>query len=173
MHFVTCCFEKFIKLSIGHIRTGDLLTERSQDFSERPASDDALTNQFCGIGLYRLPSQSSLLCKNSFSYIGNIDAYDHGRLLTQLFKVSQDSNPTTPLYPFLPSIANLVLRSTPDVVATWDDTEVARRWWTLCPKRKVKQEIDGQSTWIPAEATEWDLNSIRNDPVLLAAIRLR
>jgi len=20
-------------------------------------------------------------------------------------------------------------------VATWDDTEVARRWWTLCPKR--------------------------------------
>jgi REP element-mobilizing transposase RayT len=68
---------------------------------------------------------------------------------------------------------HLVLRSRPDVVATWDDTEVARRWWTLCPKRKVKQEIDGQSTWIPAEATEWDLNSIRNDPVLLAAIRVR
>ena len=50
---------------------------------------------------------------------------------------------------------------------------IARRWWILCPKRKVKQEIDGQSTWIPAEATEWILNSIRNDPVLLAAIRLR
>jgi hypothetical protein len=73
----------------------------------------------------------------------------------------------------LPSTANLVLRSRPDVVATWDDTEVAQRWWALCPKRKVKQEIDGQSTWIPAEATKADLNSIRNDPVLLAAIRLR
>ena len=68
---------------------------------------------------------------------------------------------------------HLVLRSRPDVVATWDDTEVARRWWALCPKRKVKQEVDGQSIWIPAEPTELDLNSIRNDPVLLAAIRLR
>ena len=52
VHFVSCCFEKHIKLSIGCIRTGDLLTERSQDFCKRPASDDALTNQFCGIGLY-------------------------------------------------------------------------------------------------------------------------
>ena len=68
---------------------------------------------------------------------------------------------------------HLVLRSRPDVVATWDDTEVARRWWDLCPKRKVKQEIDGQSIWLPAEPTELDLNSIRNEPVLLAAIRLR
>ncbi len=68
---------------------------------------------------------------------------------------------------------HLVLRSRPDVVATWDDTEVARRWWALCPKRKVKDEIDGQSIWIPAEPTELDLNSIRNEPVLLAAIRLR
>jgi len=68
---------------------------------------------------------------------------------------------------------HLVLRSRPDVVATWDDTEVARRWWSLCPKRKVKHEVDGQSIWIPAEPTEWDLNLIRKDPVLLAAIRLR
>ena len=68
---------------------------------------------------------------------------------------------------------HLVLRSRPDVVATWDDTEVAKRWWALCPKRKVKQEIDGQSIWLPAEPTELDLNSIRNEPVLLATIRLR
>ena len=31
---------------------------------------------------------------------------------------------------------HLILRSRPDVVATWDDTEVARRWLKLCPKRK-------------------------------------
>jgi len=31
---------------------------------------------------------------------------------------------------------DLILRSSPDVVATWDDTEVARRWLMLCPKRK-------------------------------------
>ncbi len=28
---------------------------------------------------------------------------------------------------------HLILRSRPDVVATWDDTEVARRWLMLCP----------------------------------------
>ena len=27
---------------------------------------------------------------------------------------------------------HLILRSRPDVVATWDDAEVARRWWMLC-----------------------------------------
>ena len=31
---------------------------------------------------------------------------------------------------------HLVLRSRPDVVATWDDSEVARRWLLLCPVRK-------------------------------------
>jgi len=40
-----------------------------------------------------------------------------------------------------------VLRKGPDVVATWSDTEVARRWLRLCPVRKT---VDGQ----PAEATE-------------------
>ena len=68
---------------------------------------------------------------------------------------------------------HLVLRSRPDVVKTWDDTEVARRWWSLCPQRKIKIEIDGKKNWVPAEPTEWDLNSIRNDPVKLAAVRSR
>ena len=40
---------------------------------------------------------------------------------------------------------HLVLRSRPDVVQTWDDTEVARRWWTLCPKRKTQRKVDGQN----------------------------
>ena len=31
---------------------------------------------------------------------------------------------------------HLILRSRPDVVATWDDTEVARRWLLICPVRK-------------------------------------
>jgi REP element-mobilizing transposase RayT len=68
---------------------------------------------------------------------------------------------------------HLVLRSRPDVVKTWDDTEVARRWWSLCPQRKIKSELDGKKNWVPVEPTEWDLNSIRNDPVKLAAVRSR
>jgi hypothetical protein len=33
--------------------------------------------------------------------------------------------------------------------------------------------VNGQKLWIPAEPTEFDLNSIRNDPVKLASIRKR
>ena len=61
---------------------------------------------------------------------------------------------------------HVVLRSRPDVVASWDDTEVARRWLRLCPVRKQK---DGS----PEEPNEAELNSIRKDPQRLAEIRLR
>ena len=61
---------------------------------------------------------------------------------------------------------HLVLRSRPDVVATWDDTEVARRWLMLCPLRRDENRQ-------PEEPTEFELNSIRNNKEKLAAIRLR
>lgn len=56
---------------------------------------------------------------------------------------------------------HLVLRSRPDVVAVWDETEVARRWLMLCPLRK---DADG----LPEEPTEFELNTIRNNPGRLA-----
>lgn len=49
-----------------------------------------------------------------------------------------------------------VLRTRPDVVETWDDTEVARRWLMLCPQRRG---ADGSAM----EPTEPELNSIRSD----------
>ncbi|MFK7738056.1 MAG: transposase [Pirellulaceae bacterium] len=61
---------------------------------------------------------------------------------------------------------HLVLRSRPDIVATWDDTEVARRWRMLCPLRKHE---DGT----PQEPTEFELNSIRADPDRLKEVRSR
>ena len=61
---------------------------------------------------------------------------------------------------------HMVLRSRPDVVATWDDTEVARRWLTLCPKRKDDQ---GRAE----EPTTAELNSIRKDKKQLREIRTR
>ena len=61
---------------------------------------------------------------------------------------------------------HLILRSRPDVVETWDDSEVARRWLMLCPKRKKKDRS-------PEEPNEFELNSIRNDPDKLAMIRKR
>ena len=53
-----------------------------------------------------------------------------------------------------------------DVVATWSDDDVARKWWMLCPARKDK---DGS----PAEPTEFELNSIRNDKTGLKEKRVR
>lgn len=61
---------------------------------------------------------------------------------------------------------HLVLRSRPDVVAEWDDTEVARRWLMLCP---VSKDEHGR----PAEPTEFELNHIRNDKKKLKTIRSR
>ena len=61
---------------------------------------------------------------------------------------------------------HLILRSRPDVVATWDDTEVARRWLMLCPVRK-----DGEGN--PEEPNEMELNSLRNDAEKLKMIRRR
>ena len=62
---------------------------------------------------------------------------------------------------------HLVLRSRPDVVETWDDTEVARRWLRLCPLRKTKDPAEAPG---PSEA---ELNSIRNDAQRVAEIRAR
>jgi REP element-mobilizing transposase RayT len=61
---------------------------------------------------------------------------------------------------------HLILRSRPDVVQGWDDTEVARRWWILCPHRK-----DPQGKALPP--TQSELDSIRKCPIKLAAIRAR
>ena len=58
------------------------------------------------------------------------------------------------------------VRSRPDVVETWDDSEVARRWLMLCPKRKKPDKS-------PEEPNEFELNSIRNEPNKLATIRKR
>jgi hypothetical protein len=59
-----------------------------------------------------------------------------------------------------------MLRSRPDVVATWDNTEVARRWLMICPHRKQK---DGT----PCEPTAKELDAIRNCSQRLAEIRRR
>jgi hypothetical protein len=60
----------------------------------------------------------------------------------------------------------VVLRSRPDVVKTWDDTEVARRWLMLCP---LRTRPDGS----PEEPSVCELNSIRHDSHKLQEIRRR
>lgn len=61
---------------------------------------------------------------------------------------------------------HLILRSRPDVVSTWSDAEVARRWCLLCPRRKNE---DGS----PKEPSQPEINSIQNDPDKLREVRRR
>jgi hypothetical protein len=61
---------------------------------------------------------------------------------------------------------HLVLRSRPDVVAEWDDMEVARRWLMLCP---VERDENHQ----PQNPTEFEISRIRNNKEKLAEIRRR
>jgi len=61
---------------------------------------------------------------------------------------------------------HLVLRSRPDVVKTWDDCEVARRWLMICPKRKDKHGI-------ALKPTESELDLIRKDASVVKNVRNR
>ncbi len=39
-------------------------------------------------------------------------------------------------YAILDNHLHVVLRNRPDLVATWSDDEIARRWWFVCPDRR-------------------------------------
>ncbi len=41
-----------------------------------------------------------------------------------------------------------ILRSRPDVVQSWDDSEVARRWLMICPKRKDERAMHWNQTML-------------------------
>ncbi len=61
---------------------------------------------------------------------------------------------------------HLILRTRPDVVATWDNAEVARRWLMLCPSRR---KPDG-TAMVP---TQPEINSIAGCPIKREEIRSR
>ncbi|MFN7875053.1 MAG: transposase [Pirellula sp.] len=59
-----------------------------------------------------------------------------------------------------------VLRSRPDVVQAWDDTEVVRRWLMICPKRKDEK---GDAL----DPTVAEIEKILNKPLEVAKLRTR
>jgi hypothetical protein len=69
-------------------------------------------------------------------------------------------------YTVLSNHLHVVLRSRPDIVQTWSDEDVARRWLRLFPKRKCK---DG-SPEIPNNA---ELQMITGDPKRVEELRSR
>ena len=71
-----------------------------------------------------------------------------------------------PGFSILSNHFHLVVRNRPDLVSGWDDVEVARRWYRLCP---VRVDAAGQ----PMEPTEAELGMIVNNPDRLAELRRR
>jgi hypothetical protein len=69
-------------------------------------------------------------------------------------------------YSILSNHFHAELRSRPDIVRTWSDLEVARRWMLICPRRKNK---DGTGK----EPSQAELNAITNNPKRLADMRRR
>ena len=61
---------------------------------------------------------------------------------------------------------HVVLRNRPDIVATWTDQEVARRWLMLCPIRK---QADGT----PETPTQSEIDALVNDTKKLQEVRIR
>ncbi|MEO1526882.1 MAG: hypothetical protein AAFX06_15705 [Planctomycetota bacterium] len=68
-------------------------------------------------------------------------------------------------YSILSNHYHLILRTRPDIVSSWDDTEIARRWLKICPRRKINGK--------PGEPSISELDSIRNCPEKVAEIRSR
>jgi REP element-mobilizing transposase RayT len=61
---------------------------------------------------------------------------------------------------------HVILRNRPDLVADYDDEEVVRRWWLICPKRR---ERNGS----PAEMSSTELQGQLQDPARLSELRRR
>ena len=68
-------------------------------------------------------------------------------------------------YSVMSNHLHLILRSRPDVVATWTDREVAQRWLRLFPRRRRK----GQ----PGDPTEAQVNAIVGQADVVAEMRRR
>ena len=69
-------------------------------------------------------------------------------------------------YALMANHMHLVIRTRPDIVLTWSDDEVARRWWTLFPQRRTLQGL-------PEQPTAEELNHIKNNAAGLADKRRR
>lgn len=60
---------------------------------------------------------------------------------------------------------HVVLRNRPEIVATWSDEEVARRWWNLFPGRKENKQ--------PAKPKKRELEMLMADQTLIDEYRRR
>ncbi len=94
--------------------------------------------------------------------------YDHRKdwVETELKRLAGGFGIDLLCYSVLSNHFHLILRSRPDVVASWDNREVARRWLVICPVNKGGKPLSPVS----AEA---EVNAICNNPAKLREVRRR
>lgn len=68
-------------------------------------------------------------------------------------------------YAILSNHLHVILRSRPDVVATWTDREVAIRWLQIFPGKRIEEQLGAP--------TEADVNKLVNDANRIAQLRVR
>jgi REP element-mobilizing transposase RayT len=68
-------------------------------------------------------------------------------------------------YAILSNHLHVVLRSRPDVVATWSDRQVALRWLQIFPGKRIEEQL--------GDPTTTDVESLANNAERMAVIRLR
>jgi len=68
-------------------------------------------------------------------------------------------------YAILSNHMHVVVRSRPDVVATWSDKQVALRWLQIFPGKRIDEQL--------GDPTTSDVERLANDPERLALIRTR
>lgn len=76
-------------------------------------------------------------------------------------------------YTILSNHFHVVLRSRPDVVKSWSDEEVARRWLRLHPKRLRRKGRNRRAPNSIEEPQEIDIHRIVKDPARLEELRIR
>ncbi len=68
-------------------------------------------------------------------------------------------------YAILSNHLHVVLRSRPDIVATWSDKQVALRWLQLYPGKRIDEQL--------GDPTTSDVDALAGDPERIAEVRTR
>lgn len=120
------------------------------------------------VGVYHCYSRTvrrCFLCGHD-SYSGKNYSHRRGWIRNRLRFLAQQFGIDIFAYAVMSNHFHIVLRNRPDLVESWEDREVARRWLLLCPLRK---NAYGQ----PEQPTEEELTMLVRQPETIAEYRAR
>ena len=106
------------------------------------------------------------------AYLSGVDAvsgvdysYRKEWIRTRIEKLASVFGLDVLTYAILSNHLHLILRSRPDVVATWSDRQVALRWLQIFPGKRIDEQL--------GDPTTHDVDTLVNDTERLALVRKR